>query len=69
MMGLLKEERYLTAFWNKKIGSNLPQNNIKNISVDTFVTSSEEGYISLNYEFLNINECMSEYEDSSTDNI
>ena len=69
MMGLLKEERYLTAFWNKKIGSNLPQNNIENISVDTFATSSEEGYISLNYEFLNINECMSEYKESSTDSI
>jgi len=69
MMGLLKKERYLTAFWNKEIGSNLPQNNIKNISVNTIATSSEEGYISLNYEFLNINEYASENEESSTDNI
>ena len=69
MMGLLKEERYLTVFWNKKDGSNLPQNNIKNISVTAYATSSDKGYISLNYEFLNINECMSEYKESSTDNI
>ena len=69
MMGLLKKERYLTAFWSKKNGSNLPQNNIKNISVNTIATSSEKGYISLNYEFLNINECASENEESLTDNI
>ena len=60
-MGLLKKERYLTAFWSKKNGSNLPQNNIKNISVNTIATSSEKGYISLNYEFLNINECHSNW--------
>ena len=69
MMGLLKKERHLTAFWSKKEGSNLPQNNIKNIGVTTSATSSEKGYVYLNYEFLNINECMSEYQESSTDNI
>ena len=69
MMGLLKKSRYLTAFWSKKNGSNLPQNNIKNISVNTIATSNDEGYISLNYEFLNIDECASENEESLTDNI
>ena len=69
MMGLLKEERYLTVFWDKKGGSNLPQNNIKSISVRARATSSDEGYIVVNYEFLNVNVCMSEYKESSTDNI
>jgi len=69
MMGLLKKERYLQAFWNKESGSNLPQNNIKNITVKATATRSDEGYISLGYEFLNIKECMSEYRESSTDNL
>ena len=69
MMGLLKEERYLEAYWTNDVGSNLPQKNIKNISVRTFATSTEEGYISLNYEFLNIDACSSEYKEGQTDNI
>ena len=69
MMGLLKEERFLTVFWNKKDGSNLPQNNIKSISVRARATSSDAGYIVVNYEFLNVNECKSEYKESKTDNI
>ena len=69
MMGLLKEERYLEAYWTNDVGSNLPQKNIKNISVRTFATSTEEGYISLNYEFLNIDACSIEYKESQTDNI
>ena len=69
MMGLLKKERYLTAFWSEKSGSNLPQNNIKIISVNASAISNDEGNIYLGYEFLNIKECMSEYKESSTDNI
>ena len=69
MMGLLKKERYLTAFWSKKNGSNLPQNNIKNITVNASATSNDEGYIYIAYEFLNIKECMSEYKESQTENI
>ena len=69
MMGLLKKERYYEAFWTNDVGSNLPLNNIKNISVSTYVTSTEKGYIALNYEFLNINECSDEYKESQTDNI
>ena len=69
MMGLFKKERYYDAFWSNDIGSNLPQNNIKHISVRTYVISTEQGYIGLNYEFLNINECSNEYEKSRTDNI
>ena len=69
MMGLFKKERYLQAFWNKKSGSNLPQNNLMNVSVNASATSNDEGYIYLIYEFLNIDECISEYKESSTDNI
>ena len=44
-------------------------NNIKNITVSASATRNDEGYIFLGYEFLNINECASETEESSTDNI
>ena len=69
MMGIFKKERYLQAFCNKESGSNLTQNNLKNVSVNASATRNDEGYIYLVYEFLNIDECISEYKESSTDNI
>jgi hypothetical protein len=48
MMGLVKKERYLSAFWDKEEGSTLP-NDISEISVVAYGQSSSKGYVILSY--------------------
>jgi len=48
MMGLLKQERYLMAYWEKDTGEPFP-GNIRNIGLGTKALSTESGYISLEY--------------------
>jgi hypothetical protein len=47
MMGLLKDERTLEAFWQL----NLPQDHITIIALKAVAISREKGYLSLGYEF------------------
>lgn len=65
MMGLLKGDRYLSAYWESsdsttqsKTSVILP-NNIQSISLKGVATSSDKGYIALNYEFKNFHTCSS----------
>ncbi|MDR2658707.1 MAG: hypothetical protein LBC27_01790 [Spirochaetaceae bacterium] len=48
MMGLVKNERHLAAFWEQEEGSALP-NNISSIAVIAHGLSSSKGYIVLQY--------------------
>ncbi len=48
MMGLLKQERYLIAFWDPPPA--LP-NQIANIEVEAVAVSTEAGYVAIRYEF------------------
>jgi hypothetical protein len=49
MMGLLKKDRRLSAYWGSPgLGF---QNHISGIALKAFATSSEEGFLELNYEF------------------
>ena len=48
MMGLIKKERLLSAFWNLKPA---PVNHITVIGLDGFGISTEKGYLKLAYEF------------------
>lgn len=57
MMGLLKKERTLTAFWINEGNTNFPDS-IKSIKVETVALSGSKGYIILGYEFDNLSECM-----------
>lgn len=57
MMGLLKKERTLTAFWSKPENDNLPDS-IHSIIVETLALSGSKGYIKLGYEFDNLDACM-----------
>lgn len=48
MMGLIKKERLLSAFWNLK---SAPVNHITVIGLDGYGLSTERGYLKLSYEF------------------
>lgn len=50
MMGILKEERILAAYWLKSRGVNLP-NSIRDISFQARAASTSLGYVALTYEF------------------
>lgn len=57
MMGLLKKERILSAFWLPPENSNLPDS-LTTIYVQTVALSRSHGFIELNYEFDNVSECI-----------
>lgn len=57
MMGLLKKERNLDAYWTKSDKSNL-SDSLEAVSVNTQALSGSKGYIRLSYDFDNIGACM-----------
>lgn len=57
MMGLLKKDRTLTAFWSKPENKNLPDS-LESIHVETSPRSGSKGYLKLVYEFNNVKECL-----------
>ncbi|MEI6873548.1 MAG: hypothetical protein WCL50_00300 [Spirochaetota bacterium] len=67
MMGLLKKERYLDADWDKKDGANLPEN-LASIFLMAHASSTEEGWIGLEYYFSNYEEAKAEIK-ASTDSV
>jgi len=48
MMGLLRNERYLFAMWERKEGSNLPDD-LESIAIGASALNSSKGYVSLEY--------------------
>jgi hypothetical protein len=56
MMALLKKERILATFWNEEHKSSL-KDNIKGIALEAKALRPNIGFISLSYEFENINRC------------
>jgi hypothetical protein len=59
MMGLLKQDRYLLAHWNKKEGSRL-KDNLSSVILGVSALSQEKGYISIDYTYSNSVECEKE---------
>ncbi|MBT5935706.1 hypothetical protein [Sulfurimonas sp.] len=59
MMGLLKQDRYLIANWNKKEGSKL-KDNLSSVGLGVSALSQEKGYISIDYTYSNSEECEKE---------
>ena len=57
MMGLLKKERILSAFWWPPENLNLPDS-LRGIHVETVALSVSHGFIRLDYEFDNASECL-----------
>jgi hypothetical protein len=57
MMGLLKKERRLIAFWNKPENNNLPDS-LQLIMIETLPLSGSKGFLKLVYEFDNIDACV-----------
>ena len=57
MMGLLKKDRTLTAFWSKPENNNLPDA-LQSIMLDTVALSGSKGYLQLAYEFDNVDACI-----------
>lgn len=56
MMGLVKEERVLSAYWIGK-GSSLPDR-LQAISITARANTSSKGYVNISYEFDNANACL-----------
>lgn len=61
VMGMLKKDRTLMTAWQQKTAKNpkgveLP-NNIMTIVIESEATQTDTGYISVRYEFSNLNEC------------
>ncbi len=67
MMGLYKKERYLTSLWDKE-KNNLPSH-LNGISLNTHASTTDEGVVSLNYEFINTDKCYEEEDAADTDNL
>ncbi len=63
MMGLLKGERYLSAYWGEEHGSKLKAN-ISSISLNGEATSRDRGTLILAYEFYNLKKCKEEKDNS-----
>lgn len=57
MMGLLKKERSVAAFWIPPGNAHLPDS-LQSIGVEAVALSGSTGYIRLAYEFDNADECM-----------
>ena len=67
MMGLYQKERSLTSIWNKE-KDNLPSH-LNYIVLDTHASTTYEGVVSLNYEFINTDKCYAEQDAADTDNL
>ena len=67
MMGLYQKERSLTSIWNKE-KDNLPSH-LNYIVLDTHASTTYEGVVSLNYEFINTDKCYREQDAADTDNL
>lgn len=61
MMGLVKKERVLASFWAAPKNTDLPDA-LSVIAVKANPLSSSKGYITLVYEFDNVDECISSVE-------
>jgi hypothetical protein len=57
MMGLLKKERNLDAFWSKPENNDLPDS-LGSVALNTYALSGSKGFIKLIYDFDNIDACM-----------
>lgn len=57
MMGLLKKERNLDAFWSKPENNDLPDF-LGTVSLSAYALSGSKGAIKLSYDFDNIDACM-----------
>lgn len=57
MMGLLKKERRLIAFWAEPGNVNMTDS-LTAITVEALPLSGSKGYININYEFSNASECL-----------
>ena len=67
MMGLYQKERYLTSIWDKE-NNNLP-NHLNAIGLNTLASTTDEGVVVLNYEFINTDKCYEEEDAADTDNL
>lgn len=68
MMGLLKKDRTLTAFWRKSEKNNLPDS-LHTIMIETIALSGSKGYMRLAYEFDNIDACMAALQAKKNSNL
>jgi hypothetical protein len=59
MMGLLKQDRYLFANWNKKEGSKL-KDNLSTVILGVDAINQETGYIIVEYKYSNSKKCEQE---------
>jgi hypothetical protein len=57
MMAMLKKERTLAAFWTPPNNSSLPDS-LESIKIEATALSPSKGFISIDYEFNNISECL-----------
>ncbi|MEF8714602.1 MAG: hypothetical protein V5B39_13775 [Accumulibacter sp.] len=62
MMGLLKQERSLSAYWGTDKGSTM-KNNVDGINLKTIALTNDKGVILLTYEFDNIALCLKKRKD------
>jgi len=66
MMGLLKNERYLLAFWEIEIGSDLPEN-IVSIYIGANAASTEVGLVAIEYYSVNFEKATEERKSKEDD--
>ncbi len=64
-MGLYKEERILTAFWNPKDN----KDNIESIMLKTIALSSDSSLILLSYEYTNFDKYIEEQKKNEQDSL
>jgi len=57
MMGLLKRDRTITAYWSSPENLDLPDS-ISSISIEAIALSPNKGYIRIGYEFDNFDACI-----------
>lgn len=57
MMGLLKKDRTLSAYWSKPENNNLPDS-LKSVLIEALPRSGSKGYLTIAYEFDNIDACV-----------
>ncbi|NQT65772.1 MAG: hypothetical protein HQ554_06300 [FCB group bacterium] len=68
MMALIKKERILVASWSEEDQSNL-SDNISNIIIATKASSSDSGFIVLEYSFTNLEACEKEIDAAEDGNL
>jgi len=59
MMGLIKKERILMAIWESTEGSSLPSD-LKQIGLIAKANAQDNGYVAIEYSFINIDSCEAE---------